>query len=267
MPKDNHTFAQNLQHVVGYFPSVVQAAGKLGINRQQLTKYLSGTSTPSLATLRTIASYFGVEPDDMFLPQRDFKKRWSPPAKVEGLPPQLEGTVQDILYHMHRTHGDMDEICGFYHAYINLLTHPNKIGRAYTVIQRHGDFTAVKTIMFASPYGAENKPRRPIKINGIALYLGERIYILDAQNVGQPNARIQSIALYPSSFPQADYLTGLLMTTNNARNRPIYSTPIVFQRLNADRIRKDDMRACGVFFRDSGNVAPDILELLNSVQR
>ena len=61
----------------------------MGINRQQLNKYLSGLSMPSLATLRNIAAHFDLEPDDLLLPTDRFAARWRPPMRIEGLPPRM----------------------------------------------------------------------------------------------------------------------------------------------------------------------------------
>jgi len=256
-------FPANLRRLVHHYPSTSRAAEALGINRQQLNKYLSGLSMPSLATLRNIAAHFDLEPDDLLLPTDRFAARWRPPMRIEGLPPRMRQAVAALLENMAQTRSTLSRFCGCYHVCTPLRTNPDRIGRAYTVISQEGDLTMVKTIMYATSQGELPGSRQPIKIDGIAQWLGERIYITDAQNVGLPNARLQSIALYPPALPSMPFLTGLLMTTNNARTRPIYSAPIVFKRLAGKKPKKADIEACGVFYRNDPRLDPAMIALLD----
>lgn len=82
----------------------------------------------------------------------------------------------------------------------------------------------------------------------------------------QTNARLYSIALYPPAVPSMPYLTGMLMTSNNARTRPIYALPIVFDRLAGKALRRADLQACGVFYKDDPRLDPGALALLDGQQ-
>jgi len=257
-------FPTNLRRLVHHYPSTSRAAAALGINRQQLSKYLSGLSMPSLATLRNIAAHFELEPDDLLLPAERFAARWRPPMRIKGLPTQMQQVITALLQNTVQTRSILARFCGCYHVCTPLRSNPDRIGRAYTVISQEGDLTLVKTIMYATSQGALVRSRHPIKVNGIAQWLWERIYITDVQNVGHPNARLQSIALYPPALPSMPFLTGILMTTNNALTRPIYSMPIVFKRLPGKIPQKADLAACGVFYRDDPRLDPEMMALLDA---
>ncbi|WP_226946357.1 helix-turn-helix transcriptional regulator [Roseobacter sp. TSBP12] len=90
-------FPTNLRRLVHHYPSTSRAAEALGINRQQLSKYLSGLSMPSLATLRNIAAHFELEPDDLLLPAERFAARWRPPMRIKGLPTQMQQVITALL--------------------------------------------------------------------------------------------------------------------------------------------------------------------------
>jgi hypothetical protein len=47
-------FAENLRLLCSHYASVAEVCRRIGINRQQFNKYLSGASTPSLHSLRRI---------------------------------------------------------------------------------------------------------------------------------------------------------------------------------------------------------------------
>ncbi|MBL4919395.1 helix-turn-helix domain-containing protein [Szabonella alba] len=52
---DVNDIAKNIRRVVQSYESIAAASSSLGINRQQLNKYLNGTSKPSLRVLRRIS--------------------------------------------------------------------------------------------------------------------------------------------------------------------------------------------------------------------
>ena len=261
-----NNFPVNLRQLVHHLSGTSRAAEALGINRQQLNKYLSGLTMPSLATLQGITAHLGLQPDDLLLPPGQFLARWRPPVKVDGLPPQIQEVFGVLLENMAQTRDTLAQFCGHYHVYTPLPTNPKRIGRAYAAISQHGDLTTVKMVMFATNRGETPESRPPTKVTGLVQWLGERIYINGVQNVGQTNARLYSIALYPPAVPSMPYLTGMLMTSNNARTRPIYALPIVFDRLAGKASRRADLQACGVFYKDDPRLDPGALALLDGQQ-
>ena len=66
-------FAANLRHICDQRGSISQICRKIGINRQQFNKYLSGRHLPSSANVRTIADHFGLSPDVLFSPSDEFR--------------------------------------------------------------------------------------------------------------------------------------------------------------------------------------------------
>lgn len=258
----HNNFPPNLRQLVRHLSGTSRAAEALGINRQQLNKYLSGLSMPSLATLQGIAEHFDLEPDDLLLPPDHFLTRWHPPMKIEGLPPQIQTVFDSLLENMAHTRGELAEFCGHYHAYSPLPTNPNRIGRICATIAQHGDLTTIRMVMYATNLGEAPGSRPPIKLTGLVQWLGERIYINGVQNVSQTNARLYNIALYPPAVPSLPYLTGMLMTTNNARTRSIYALPMVFERLAGKILRKSDLQRCGVFYKDDPKLDSGALALL-----
>ena len=66
----------NLRLAASYLPSVSQLCRDIGLNRQQVNKYLAGVSRPSPYNLRRIAAYLGLEPDELKLPAHRFAEVW-----------------------------------------------------------------------------------------------------------------------------------------------------------------------------------------------
>ena len=68
-------FARNLRFLCGYEKSVSEVCRAIGINRQQFSKYLNGTSQPSPYNLQRICKYFSIHPADLMLPHDDLAGR------------------------------------------------------------------------------------------------------------------------------------------------------------------------------------------------
>lgn len=57
----------NLRLLCSYVGSAAECSRKIGINRQQFSKYINGYSQPSMKSLRKICDYFGVDSDEIYL--------------------------------------------------------------------------------------------------------------------------------------------------------------------------------------------------------
>ena len=66
-------FVANLRFASSHHASISEVCRKLGINRPQFMKYLSGASYPSRHNLRRICDYFGVDEFEMLMPHDQFR--------------------------------------------------------------------------------------------------------------------------------------------------------------------------------------------------
>ncbi|MGD9864915.1 MAG: helix-turn-helix domain-containing protein [Pseudodonghicola sp.] len=260
--REHYHFPENLRIIVQSYSGTSRAAQEFGISRQQLNKYLSGRSMPSIETLQIIASAAGLRPDDLLLPPQAFMPLWQPPLRLQGLSPRVEKVMNRLFENMAQTKDVLAQYCGAYHMYGRLLTNPDRIGRTYSVISQDGTLTLIKMVMYIDAYGQGLGARPPIKVEGVVQWLGERIYIVDLQDLGQRNARLISFVIDPPALPYQPYLTGSMTTTNNSLMREAYTIPIVCERLQGPRAMKADLKACGVFHKDNPQIAPEVRRML-----
>lgn len=82
---ESQSLPVNLRLLCSYVGSVSECSRKMGINRQQLSKYLNGYSQPSMQTLRKICDYFGVDSDEIYLEPEQFKDLISTQKKASLL--------------------------------------------------------------------------------------------------------------------------------------------------------------------------------------
>ncbi len=73
--EDNTVLKENLRLICGHYRSIADVCRKLGMNRQQFNKYLSGTTVPSQNSLRKMAEFFELDTSDFSLPHQEFSTR------------------------------------------------------------------------------------------------------------------------------------------------------------------------------------------------
>ena len=83
-------FSDNLRLLCSYGQSVSAICRDAGINRHQMNRYLGGTASPSLHTLRRLCDFFGLEEHEILLPQKEFS------ALIRIRPPRLQRTRDRI---------------------------------------------------------------------------------------------------------------------------------------------------------------------------
>ncbi|MBL4919044.1 helix-turn-helix domain-containing protein [Szabonella alba] len=81
-PTRKNDVLQGIKRVVESYPTIAAASDALGINRQQLNKYLNGTSMPSLRVLRRISQVTGLPIDALY--QENVQDRMLPDKSSLG---------------------------------------------------------------------------------------------------------------------------------------------------------------------------------------
>ena len=250
----------NLRKLIEMHSSVSHAASALDINRQQLNKYLVGTSTPSIRTLATIASYFNLTVDDMFLPPDKFARRAPNPDIAEHLP---DFTTEALRAIVQRGTAVQDALAGYCGNYFRISSSPNlpyKIMRAYTRIYQEEGLTLATTVEVHSACQLHARDGRFIrKLHSLVVSVGDRIYFLDASQ----RMRLSASIFYPETIPKFEFLRGSEMSVSDTGLRKIYQIPVLLQKLANGPLTKSQVKACGFFDSDSPEIGDEALRRLN----
>lgn len=87
MPPHNvDPLSENIRYLISRMPSIAVASKEMGINRQQLNKYLNGSSSPSLRTMRKMATVFELPTEALMLPPEELKRRMKHGSGAEPSP-------------------------------------------------------------------------------------------------------------------------------------------------------------------------------------
>lgn len=178
------SFAANLRLLCDRQGSISQICRKLGINRQQFNKYLSGKHMPSSGNIRVIANYFGLGPEVLFSDHERFRAL-------------VDGNFFDVLDHLRRapqvarfleavtvsTRTDMGEYIGCYDRYHYSSIYARKILRSAFCIFKSADFLNHYYIERFPSYDDPSRTEYVFKYHGFTFPVEDRIFTIDFETV------------------------------------------------------------------------------------
>ena len=243
MPSD--PFRTNLTYACSLFPSVAEVCRRIGINRQQFNKYLSGQMRPSRRNMRRICDFFGVTEWEMLLEEDRFRDLIS----VRRVPVRNEEMTAP-LHHieaLYRESADMQRYLGYYYRYFYSFGRPGKITRSLAAISDSGGRYFWKNIEIARDE-VIGSGHNTSKYTGAAFYLGERIYILEYESLMRTS--ITALTLYPSYKNRLDYLIGVQTGGPTRRGRRPAASLVLLEYLGRHVDLRRAMRKLGLFDED-----------------
>jgi transcriptional regulator with XRE-family HTH domain len=177
-------FAANLRLLCSRQGSISQVCRKVGINRQQFNKYLSGRHIPSAENIRVIANYFGVGPELMFSEHEHFRTL-------------VEGNFFAVLDHLRRAPQvvrfldamtvanklSLGQYLGCYDRYQFSSIYAQRILRSAFCIFRNGDFLNHYYVERFPSYDNPSKTEYVFKYHGFTFPIEDRIFCIDFESV------------------------------------------------------------------------------------
>jgi len=241
--------AKNLRLLCSYGRSVSDVCRQAGINRHQLKRYLGGTTSPSMSTLRRLCDFFGVEEHEILMRHADF----APIVKMR--PPRLQRSRDRIAEFTSQVAEVADpriarHYVGYYHVYFQPDRLVPEMHRALTRITLEDRCLIAKTIE-RYPEGAAGLPP-VVKYDGVAFVSGRTLTVMERRSHAEESAFFS--ILYGADDDKLTYLSGLSLGVSPDSSRTIYSVRLCWQYLGAEVDTRRRIAQCGQFPLD----APDI---------
>ncbi|MDJ0949712.1 MAG: helix-turn-helix transcriptional regulator [Alphaproteobacteria bacterium] len=259
----NDDFAQNLRSLVGYYKSVAEVCRRIGINRSQFNKYLSGTSRPSRHVLQKICDFFGVEEFEIYLPHAQFVpiiKVRSPGSDQAGGGRPYVRFVDELLRH---SRPELSRYAGYYFEYYYSMAHPGLILRSLLHLSYDNGLASYERI---EHLGRAERGERAVrcKYRGLAFYLSDRIFLVDYEAL-TGNEMTQTI-LFPSYKNRVTRLSGLKLGLSSGSHREPLCARTVLDALGARINLRMALRGCGLFEETASAIDDDIRDsIVNTV--
>ncbi|MTH95565.1 helix-turn-helix transcriptional regulator [Roseibium sp. RKSG952] len=250
MPKEDarKLYATNLRLLCQKHKSVSEIARKIGINRQQIEKYLKGTSLPSAYWQHQIAEFFetpveafflgDVIPGTLLAQSKATASRNNPSVLVESLSSSELSRLRNYegIYHVH-----------FVSPAFKSLIH---VGVTLIREQNH----RMNSVFFVRSRDPETGIIHRSHLYGTVFLRGERLFIVESSKRAQD--RLSETILYPSHGDRMKYMTGICVgLTWHPESEP-YASRTIWRRAGASLDLKQAIRGCGLYSLSNPQIDP-----------
>lgn len=251
----------NLRLLCGYTRSISDVTRRMGINRQQFHRYLSGESQPSLPRLRRICDYFGLEESELLLDHEDFRRLIAVRRPLVGDLTALSQRVQDILMLTPDSLDHGREFTGYYHNYFCPPEHPGRILVSLLHVYENNGFIFTRNV---ERYPEDASPRVG-KYNGVFVHSGERVIMFEREaRVGR---KVWLTVLYPHDRDQPSMLPGLALGISGNAPREIACYRVIQHYLGRNVSARKAMSECGTYDLDDPRIDPQIRDRVRNDMR
>ena len=247
-------FARNLRLLCSYYRSIAEVCRRLGINRPQFNRYLSGRYRPSAHTLRRFCDFFGVEEHEILLPSGQFERlvqvRPRAPASSEPESPESRhfAHLKDI-----GTPG-LDKYLGYYFENYLSMACSGKLLRTLVCLEQHNDRVCYQRTERLVEHPHE-KAYHGIYV-GIAHFLTDRIFLTDYESL--TGLEMTQTILFPSFKNRVTRLNGLKLGVSGSGERMPCCARVVYEYLGPAVDVRRALRLCGLYEPDDAQVDESI---------
>jgi transcriptional regulator with XRE-family HTH domain len=226
----SESFAENLRYLCSHYASVAEVCRRIGINRQQFNKYLSGASTPSVHSLRRICDFFGVDEGEIHLPPASLADILRVKRAGASAASPLVLAIEQAAALFPDSQQRLRKYRGFYFAY-----------------------------MCTPACGSISK------YQSLVLHTADRIYVMDHNPLSHQVFALS--VLYPSHRTRLHLLSGLGIAVSGGPGRQAFASRMVYEYLGETTDLRAAIAGCGLYPEDSEEIEPAIkLRIRNEIR-
>ena len=261
---DTHTkktISTNIGRLTRARGNISTVCRRLGINRQQFNKYLSGQHVPSQVNLNAICDYFGVRFSDLISPDMEIPEHANPADYLVGYKSFTQSPyLQSILA---ASEADkLGQYAGTYLKYHYSSIYKGDIVRAVTTIYPLDDDVYGHTNLERFP--DKNDPGRHnyiFKYHGYVFMLDGRLFMADLEKL-QKNELTFSIYT-PITRNPFRFLFGVTSGVASNLYREPYSSRSVLDLQHSGKPGKTDWKCATVIPPNDPSLPVEALDYLN----
>ncbi|WP_371225764.1 helix-turn-helix domain-containing protein [Roseovarius sp. 2305UL8-3] len=248
------TLADNLRFLCAEKPSVAMVCREIGINHQQFSKYLSGSSRPSAHNLRRIAQYFGLDEAALLGAHAELRLAFRRGAGI--------GAAQRSDPLATAFPGDLSKLrpyLGAYQVFFHSPLSANSIMVNTVFLDERGG--AIYSRLIEALKTGSTGHRRWTRCDGKVSYQDGNIFVVDRERRNE-NAMSMYI-LTPPQRQKKRYLCGTMCFLASFPRRTPYASRVVWKKYDSYKSVRDLFETSGVYASDSLKLDPFIRRYLS----
>ena len=252
-------FSANLSLLCSYHNSIAEICRKLGINRQQFNKYLSGQTRPSRSNMRRICDFFGVSESEMLMDTHQLEQIVLLRRRPDRV--QTDLGLQSHLDLIQASSQRMDKYLGYYYRYFFSFGNKGLITRSLAVIYAKEGKYYWKNIEILRD--ADTRQTGGLnKYEGVVYYLADRIYIIEYDTLEKRS--ITQATLYPSHQHRLTRLVGIQTGGPTRRGRKPGASKVALDYLGKRIDIRKALHDIGFFRPDTDRLSPELVQMITN---
>ena len=252
---------ENIRRLVRARGNISQVCRRLGINRQQFNKYLTGQHLPSQRNLNQICAFFGVSFTELISPDMQVPETLHPSEYLQGYKAFSSlGMIQDLIGRSDRRR--LRQFEGVYEKYHYSSIYRGDIVRAVTQIGPYEDIYVYSNLERFPNKDDPKKHDYVFKYHGIVFLIDERLFMMDIERI-QKNELTFSIYT-PIARNPVRFFFGVTSGVASNLYREPYSSRSVLDFRGAVPSTKNALRRATVVTPDDPSIPAEALEYLNN---
>lgn len=254
-------FASNLRFLCERKGSISFVCRKIGLNRQQFNKYLSGHHLPSPQNLRLIANYFGLSVPIMFSDPEEFR------TLVEGnffyamealsKSPEVANFFDAVIL---GSKSDGENYHGVYDRYQFSSIYTGKILRSALCIYKNRDFLQHYYIERFPSYDSPSRVEYVFKYHGFVFPIAGRVFTVDFEGIQKNELTFGIFA--PVQRSAKKFMFGIGSGIAATMFRQPYATKVALHHRGPGLLRREHLAASTVLDADDPSIPKEALQFL-----
>lgn len=255
------TIASNIGRLVNTRGNISAVCRRLGINRQQFNKYLTGQHLPSQVNINAICDYFDVTFADLISPDMPLPERQHPSELLAGYQAFANSSLLQAVIATSEA-DKLEQFCGTYYKYHYSSIYRGDIVRAVTAIYPIGD--GVFGYSNLERFPNKNNPKHHdyvFKYHGYVFMLDGRLFMADLEAM-QKNEITFSIYT-PLARNPVKFFFGVTSGVASNLYREPYTSKSVLSFQSQSKPRKSDWKVATVLPPDDSELPVEAMEYLD----
>ena len=208
-----------------------------GDERQQFNKYLSGKIYPSKHNLNRVCHFFKLTEEQLNLEPGAFGQ-----VVAEIFQSKADPGVSEIEKAIDSLPNSLEILAryeGFYYSHFHALGFPGYLVRSLVHIYRYQDQFYTRNTEHLWNKEKDDSHRHRFKYKGVALYLGDRIFITEIEMLTK--SAVCHTILFPSYRNVVDTLSGITTGVGSINSHMPKATRVEYQFLGKQVELKDNI--------------------------
>ncbi|WP_299720293.1 helix-turn-helix transcriptional regulator [uncultured Tateyamaria sp.] len=261
----NENLRNNLRHLCSLETSIAQTARKIGINRQQLNKYLNGSTIPSIGTIQRICNFFSVDEAELFIPPNEFKELFKLRDSAAQLPKHLLDMLTSLQNTSKPSDPSFDDVDGKYAVYQIMGSTTPKISKSIIQIKRGENIIFTYRLAFDADAHSERKSVSALRRHGIIYRIENKFYHVETSSGSGASLSILDRSLFQKKL----HFFGRSIFLDWGFEQQTCCSNILWEKVGEGSIALSDAKFCGFYSFCDVTLNQRVVELLqgNSLSR